>query len=226
MKRPGQPDEARDEDQTTSCTVVYTIETPSYREFLNGDPRIQLTLKQMVACDPETVLLALQDESGESITIESVLEESALLSDVTALDDQSGEQTLYQVQLPATETTYWTWTRLGGVLLEGMGTQEGWTIRMRFPNRRAVFTYREHCKEQDIPFRLESIKTSEPSNNNYMTEPQAQLLDAAIDGGYFEIPRGTTMSDLATRFGISNQAASERLRRALTNILTHHPLLE
>ena len=45
------------------------------------------------------------------------------------------------------------------------------------------------------------------------------LLTAAIEGGYFEIPRGIAMSDLAARFDISDQAASERLRRALSNTL-------
>lgn len=222
----GQPGEALDEEQKTSCTIVYTIETPSYRDLLNEVPQIQLTLKQMVACDPETVSLTFCAENGDPDTIKNILQKSELLSDVAVLDNQNNGQTLYQVQLPATKTTYWKWTELRGVLLDGVGTEEGWTIRMRFPTREAVFAYRDHCEEQEIPFRLESIKTAEIPQENNLTAPQSQVLEAAIQDGYFNIPRDTSIGALATRFDISDQAASERLRRALSNVLTNHSSLE
>ncbi|EMA56184.1 helix-turn-helix domain-containing protein [Halococcus thailandensis] len=226
MKTSDQPEEALDEEQKTDCIIVYTIETPSYLDLLNEVPQIQLTLKQMVACDPETVLLTFWAENGDPDTIENILQESELLSDVAILDNQNNGQTLYQVQLPAKKTTYWKWTELKGVLLDGVGTQKGWTIRMRFPTREAVFAYRDYCEEQEIPFRLKSIKTDNVPRENDLTAAQFQVLEAAVQGGYFNIPRDTSIAELATRFDISDQAASERLRRALSNVLTNHSSLE
>jgi predicted DNA binding protein len=38
-----------------------------------------------------------------------------------------------------------------------------------------------------------------------------------VEEGYFDVPCRVTMADLAAEFDISNQAASERLRRGLSN---------
>nr|WP_255473553.1 helix-turn-helix domain-containing protein [Halogeometricum sp. CBA1124] len=48
-----------------------------------------------------------------------------------------------------------------------------------------------------------------------MTDLQRETLALAIRRGYFEVPRSATLSDLAAELGVSKQAVSERLRRAL-----------
>lgn len=182
---------------------------------------MQFTLEQVVACDPETVSVTFWADDGDHVAFEAAVQDSESITNLSILDEQTDGKTLYQVRLPATETTYWKWTSLGGVLLAGKGSHEGWTIRMRFPNRDALISYRKHCKEQDIPFSLEGLHTKvEPVNRHHaMTKPQSEMVTAAINGGYFAVPRGITMADLADGFDISDQAASERLRRGLSNIL-------
>lgn len=51
-----------------------------------------------------------------------------------------------------------------------------------------------------------------------LTEKQEAVLVEAIEGGYFEIPRGSTLGDIADHLSISEQAASERLRRAMASL--------
>jgi predicted DNA binding protein len=51
-----------------------------------------------------------------------------------------------------------------------------------------------------------------------LTEKQEAILTEAIEGGYFDIPRGSTLGDIAARLSISEQAASERLRRAMNSL--------
>src|SRR5699024_997882 len=101
------------EGQKTSCDIVYTIEPPSHRDLLSEVPQIQLTLEQMVACDPETVSLTFWAENSDPATIENIFRESELLHNVAVVDDTDDEKVLYQVQIPAAETTYWKWTQLG-----------------------------------------------------------------------------------------------------------------
>jgi hypothetical protein len=53
-----------------------------------------------------------------------------------------------------------------------------------------------------------------------LTDPQREVLTAAVNGGYFAVPRETDLVSIAEKFGISDQAASERLRRALIKLTT------
>ncbi|MFC7098923.1 helix-turn-helix domain-containing protein [Halobaculum marinum] len=47
-----------------------------------------------------------------------------------------------------------------------------------------------------------------------LTEPQRDLLVAAIDAGYYDTPRDATLTELADQHGIAKSTASERLHRA------------
>lgn len=179
-----------------------------------------------MAWGPETVSASFWVTNSDSESYEAVLRQSDLVRNVTMLDEQTDGRTLYQVHLPATETTYWSWASLGGILLGGVGTQEGLTLRMRCPDREALVAYRKRCKEQGIAFRLESLNRGASPKESQLTASQSELLEAAIEGGYFDIPRDITMNELATQFDISDQAASERLRRALSNTLTSHSSFE
>ena len=46
------------------------------------------------------------------------------------------------------------------------------------------------------------------------TAEQSETLVVAVTQGYFDVPRGATMDDLAAELGVSRQAVPERLRRA------------
>lgn len=53
-----------------------------------------------------------------------------------------------------------------------------------------------------------------------LTPEQYETLVAAVEHGYFEIPREVSMQDLAEELGVSHQALSERLRRAYETLVT------
>jgi predicted DNA binding protein len=58
-----------------------------------------------------------------------------------------------------------------------------------------------------------------------LTPAQRETLVAAVDGSYYPIPRRLSTEDLADRFDISDQAVTERLRRAIV-ALTENALAE
>lgn len=214
-----------DREQITSLVAEYTLDVPSYRDPLNEVSGMRLTLEQIVACNSETVSMTFWAEGGDFNAFETALQRSNSITNVNVLDEQIDGRTLYQVYLPAAETTYRTWIGLGIVLLGGTCTYKGWMLRMRFPNHEALRAYRQHCKEQGIPFSLKTLHEGRsPEKYHRLTKPQYQILEAAIEGGYFEVPRGVTITALAENFGISDQAASERMRRGLSNVLNNGTL--
>jgi predicted DNA binding protein len=57
-----------------------------------------------------------------------------------------------------------------------------------------------------------------------VTQLQRDTLMHAVRGGYYSIPRRMSTQDLADEFGISDQAVTERLRRAIVT-LTENTLI-
>ncbi|QCW02027.1 helix-turn-helix domain-containing protein [Natrinema pallidum] len=94
-------------------------------------------------------------------------------------------------------------------------------IRARVPTRASLFAYRDACREKGIPFRIQRIfRESDPSGDRYgITDRQREALQVALEEGYFDVPRETTLSAIAEKLEISDQALSARLRRGQANLL-------
>lgn len=69
----------------------------------------------------------------------------------------------------------------------------------------------------DVEYITQSVDT-----DDLLTDRQRQLLDAAIEHGYYDSPRTCTLSELAERVGVAKSTASETLHRAEGTIIKHH----
>jgi hypothetical protein len=106
-----------------------------------------------------------------------------------------------------------------GDVFRAEGGPETWNFRVQFRDRAALQSFRDDCKAEGVPFELLRLYNPHaPGCDNILTEAQHQVIVAAYEGGYWNVPRGVTITELAKRFEISVQAVSERLRRA-TNTL-------
>lgn len=105
----------------------------------------------------------------------------------------------------------------------------------RFPSREALFALRGACRDRGIDFRLEQLYEEGAAANDGgvesrygVTEAQREALVAALKAGYFDVPRGTTLEDVAADLGVSTSALSTRLRRGQENLLrntvANHPV--
>lgn len=66
----------------------------------------------------------------------------------------------------------------------------------------------------DVDLRLDGIGEYDPASSpGVLTERQRELLDLAVEEGYYEVPRGTTHRELAERLDRSTGTVSERLQR-------------
>ena len=205
-----------------SLIAEYTICLPGYASVLEELPEMRLVVEGMAACGPETISVTFWAEGEDFETLEKGLDGTTVIHEMQVLSDPIDGRKLYQLRLPAAATTYWAWTSLGGVLLDCTLDHTGMWMRMRCPDRDALAAYHDHCETRDCSFELTGLKDADGSAENAngaLTAPQAEVLTAAVEKGYFDVPRRITMGDLAAEFDISNQAASERLRRGLSNAL-------
>lgn len=112
----------------------------------------------------------------------------------------------------------------GATCLKGVGTADGWQLTLRYPNREVFAESYRSCLNAGIDVNIESIHSTGHSVDHgvaaVLTEPQREALCEALGAGYFAVPRAVTLEELATRLGISDTAASQRVRRGVASILT------
>lgn len=121
----------------------------------------------------------------------------------------------------------------GGVLQEAAVTRhavlrtvydvdEGWRIRMQFPDRQSFNGFRDDCNENGISLTIRAIggEDDAPSGSTVLTPPQREALVVAADSGYFSIPREASLAEVADQLGVTPQATSERIRRAMASLVT------
>ncbi|EMA38061.1 helix-turn-helix domain-containing protein [Halococcus hamelinensis] len=204
-----------------SLVATYHLDAPAYDSLFERVSDLRLEIEQVVACDPDTLLVTFWAETNHVGAFETELERSDTTGAVRHLRSEDGRER-YQLHVPASTTTYWEWTAVGGVLLASTVTRHGATTRMEFPDQEALRTYRERCSERGMGFSLNSLTDAgtEPGvRSQPLTRSQREIVALAVGRGYFEVPRRTSMVELAAECGVSDQAASERLRRGLSNLL-------
>jgi predicted DNA binding protein len=111
---------------------------------------------------------------------------------------------------------------LDGQLLNATGTTTQWEFELRFPTHDALSAFQEYCSNAHIPLEVGRIYNPvRPGTGMWygLTAAQRRTLTRAVEGGYYSIPRRTSTKDLAETLGISDQAVTERLRRAIVALV-------
>jgi predicted DNA binding protein len=108
-----------------------------------------------------------------------------------------------------------------GSILEAEASAEGWQVHIRFANRDQFDTFRDTLSGRDHSFTL--LDLTEPGSPRQtfgsLTPDQRDGLVAALEAGYFSVPRETTIQELADELETSHQALSELLRRGTEKLI-------
>lgn len=106
---------------------------------------------------------------------------------------------------------------------EATGTTESWQFRVRGPDRGNLSSFQDALRERDIPVEIGRVwNPSDPGIDAYgVTPKQHEALKLAFEGGYFAVPRGTNLSELAADLGITRQSLSRRIDRGLHGLLAN-----
>lgn len=158
---------------------------------------------------------ASQAEIQDALNEASAIDEYSLISS----DDDRG---LYDVTFnPETVNLFELVLEEGGTILSASAADGSWHLRVRVLDRDDISSLYDELVEYDLEptiVRLFDVDDESPTQSG-LTERQYETLTAAIDHGYFEIPRQVSMQELSDELDISHQALSERLRRAYQTLV-------
>ncbi len=107
-------------------------------------------------------------------------------------------------------------------ILGATGGSNVWEFEIRFPTHEGLNEFQEFCSNAHIGLTVNRIyNPTKPSAGMWygLTVAQRDAILLAVDGGYYSIPRRMSTQDLADELGISDQAVTERLRRAIVTLV-------
>lgn len=161
-------------------------------------------------------------DSEHAPRVEAALDESALVDRHTRVGEMDGA-TLIAVEVVAGDGGFVDILGATDATVLDAACEDGrWALRIRFPDFTAVSTFYNRCVEADVSLDVRQVHDMADEGNDRpygLTDQQRQTLRIALDSGYFAIPREATLMDLADELGISDTAASQRIRRGLAALV-------
>lgn len=183
--------------------------------------RSDIELEDVVPLGGDVVpLFWLHDSDPADFATE--VEQHEAVENLTVFE-QTYDRTLYALQWNASSDRLLSAIiDLDGFLLSAAGRGRSWTFQVRFSDHGTLSEFSERCESKNITFDVLGLynRTRPEAGPWYgLSEPQYETLNLAIDEGYYDIPRRISTQDLADKLGVSDQAVTERLRRAIRTLV-------
>jgi len=206
-------------------SVIATFAIPA-EDFILGKALqevdgITVELEQMIPIGEATIpyFWVIGEEKDR---FDEILRDEPELTDFEVIDTVNDRQ-LYRAEWDSSIDSFvQTMVSFGVVLQEAGGDAESWTFQLRFSDSQQLSEFHAACRERGITLSVESIYNpieSASVETREMTDAQRALIKRAFEEGYFDIPRGITLAEIADELGISDQAVNERLRRGLSTLI-------
>ena len=151
---------------------------------------------------------------------EAALAADEAVADLTTLAE-TDESRVYAVRIaiPGDETAYAALVDCGGQILALEHDVDGVHARVRLPSREAYVALKEAWERRYGDLRTLGLYTERGGDGLALTPKQREALAVAIDRGYFDVPRRATLAEVAAELGVSDTAASQRIRRGCRELV-------
>ncbi|MFC6718843.1 helix-turn-helix domain-containing protein [Natrialbaceae archaeon GCM10025810] len=203
---------------STIAELTIPAEEFALRRTLEAAEDVTAEIERVVAYAPDQVMPYVWFSGAESAleTVDDALEDDPSVEEAEPLTDL-GDERLYRMHWVDDVTVMvHVLTETEATILDAGTENRRWRLRILFPERDALAATYEFATEEGHSVDVRKIhQLEEDRHSRYgLTEAQHETLVAALERGYYEIPRGMDMESLSDELGISHQALSERLRRA------------
>lgn len=150
------------------------------------------------------------DQTVSGFQLQSDYEDSRVYKLTLSIDRRLFSQAAAEIGISVLETT-------------SEPGETGWSFELICPTRDALSQLKSFCSEHDLDFKIHRLfypHSDEGRGDDFgLTETQLETLLLAYESGYFEVPRGISQQELADQLGSSPAAVSQRIRRAVTNLV-------
>ncbi|MFW5918741.1 MAG: helix-turn-helix domain-containing protein [Halanaeroarchaeum sp.] len=202
--------------------VRFRLDHPIFRETVDAVPETTLHWVRNVPRDAGSTLLVWVDTDDVAAFREAIGADPTIARIVTeeAVDDR----TLCEVELSETGSSvdlYSVLLETGSMVQEATVRAEGWDCQFGFSDREALAEFFDTARDLDIDYSIERVYEPRDADGvaTGLTDAQREALVTAKEIGYFDVPRERGLEALGEELGISDSAASERLRRGISSLV-------
>ena len=208
-----------------SVIVELTVPSEAFElgQILRVEPPAQIALETMVPLGGQpTPFIRSRNDVRE--TFETSVRGHSSVEDITEVNSHNGE-TLYALRWnPPPDSFLRTIMEMGAVVLNASGDDTQWGLEVRFPDHETLSSFQEYYVDREIAVTIERIyNPTKPDAGPWygLTQPQRVALTAAVENGYYALPREISTKELADGFDISDQAMTERLRCGIMALVSN-----
>ncbi|MCT9097863.1 helix-turn-helix domain-containing protein [Haloarchaeobius sp. HME9146] len=204
-------------------TVIADISIPATQfalgRLFDAFPDIEVELERLVPI--ETGIMPLFWMSGaDEARLQRALADDALTKSVRSLTE-TDDRCLFEIVWSSdVNGVIQPLMKNEGDVLRAVGNADEWTFRLLFAERKNLTKFREDCLAHGVQIELRRIFNPAPSTGDpLLTKEQREMIALAFEEGYWDVPRDTTLGELGDQMGISDSAASQRLRRGVKSLI-------
>ncbi|WP_338729009.1 helix-turn-helix domain-containing protein [Haladaptatus sp. DJG-WS-42] len=205
-----------------SVIAEFTIPSSEFNlgRVLHTDSTVQIDLERVVPTSEE-IMPFFWASGGDLDEFERIVRDSPVVKELSRLDEV-GDSVLYRVEwTESIESLVYGIAESQATILKAHGNKT-WAFHLRFGDHAHLSQFHEYCLEHDITFDLTRVYTLAETEDAFefgLTPEQRDTLILALQHGYFDVPRESTLKDIATELEITQQAVSERVRRGTKAVL-------
>lgn len=210
-----------------SLIAEFELSNPILRETRRAVPDVDVVVEdeQFGNDDPPRLVVWTVGEASDLERFEAGIPDDPSIEAFERLAELEGRR-LYRITLSEegdVGMTYPNAVDLGITFLDIRGAGDGVRYRAQVPSREALFAYFEVCRDRGLSFQLQGLYRGERAERGEtgLTPRQHEALTAALERGYFDVPRQVTLEELADELDVSDQALSALVRRGLASHLRH-----
>ena len=205
-------------DMSTIAELTIPAQEFALRETLEAAPDLDVEIERVVAYDPDHVMPYVWFAGDESMlaAVDDALEDDPSVDDCELLTDLDDERLYRMNWVDDVTVILHLLTEEQATVLDAEVEDRQWRFRVLFPERESLSSTYEFATDRGLTIDIRKIHRLEDDRRGRygLTDAQYETLVAALEHGYYEIPREMDMEALSDELGVSHQALSERLRRA------------
>ncbi|EMA64273.1 helix-turn-helix domain-containing protein [Halorubrum lipolyticum] len=190
-------------------------------ETLSSVPKASFEVEGVVETCETSVMPLIWASAADHDYLDTVLAADPTTEEVELLSEHA-DRRLYRMKwINNVQGLLETLVTNQATILTATTSDGRWIVRLMFPTHDGVRETMAHCTEHDIDLEMLAIRemSGQPAGRYGLTDAQFEALTAAWKQGFYAVPRGVELVDVAADLGISHQALSERLRRGIDALI-------